>query len=309
MIVTLTVNPTVDKSCTVEHVEPDRKLRCSPPGHEPGGGGLNVSRAIQKLGGASRAIWASGGITGELLDRLLSDEQIDHRPVPIERMTRQNLIVFEQSSDRQFRFGMPGAELSEDEIDRVLDAVRENNGDYLVASGSLPPGVGDDFFRRVAQVAADNDSRFIVDTSGDPLKQALEVGAWLIKPNVRELCQLVGCELDSDDQIRDAAQRVVHEGKAEHVVVSLGAGGALLATRDDVQRINSPTVPIRSRVGAGDSMVAGIVLHHSRDHDVLDATRFGIAAGAAAVMTPGTALCCREDTERLFEQMNGVQTS
>jgi 6-phosphofructokinase 2 len=306
MIVSLTVNPAVDKSSAVERVEPERKLRCTSPVHEPGGGGLNVSRAIKQLGGESRALWTCGGPTGDLLDQLLSDEQIDHEPIRVEGMTRQNLIVVEQSSGRQYRFGMPGAELNEREIEAVLDAVRAHRGRYLVASGSLPPGVDDGFFRRVAEIAVEHGSRFVIDTSGEPLQRALDVGAWLIKPNVRELCGLVDCALDDERQIRGAARQVAAEGKAEHVVVSLGAGGALLATREEVQRIASPTVPIRSKVGAGDSMVAGIVLHHWRGNTVEQAVRFGVAAGAAAVMTPGTALCSREDTERLFEQMEEV---
>jgi len=127
---------------------------------------------------------------------------------------------------------------------------------------------------------------------------------FLVKPNVRELGELVDAELTSEQQQLAAARDLIRQGRCEVVVLSLGAGGALLITADNGEHIRTPTVPIRSKVGAGDSMVAGIVLGLSRDLTLSDAVRYGVAAGAAAVMTPGTELCRREDTERLFEQMS-----
>lgn len=303
-IATLTMNPTIDKGSSVEQVIPGRKLRCKPPRHEPGGGGINVSRAIHRLGGQSVALYTAGGATGHMLQDLLGDEGvINHRPIPIEGLTRQNLTVLEESSEQQYRFGMPGPTLQDAEWQQCLDelAILEPKTGYIVASGSLPSGVPEDFYARVASSGREMDTRIIVDTSGKPLRLAAREGVYLLKPNLRELRQLAGRELDDEAQQEAAAREIVETGQSEVVVVSRGAGGALLVSSTGQKLLRSPTVPIRSRVGAGDSMVAGIVLALARGASLSDAVRFGVAAGAAAVMTPGTELCRREDVERLYE--------
>jgi 6-phosphofructokinase 2 len=298
------VNPSIDKSSYVNQVIPGRKLRCQPPRHEPGGGGINVSRAIHRLGGQSVALYTAGGATGQMLQDLLGDEGvINHRPIPIENLTRQNLTVLEEASGQQYRFGMPGPALKDAEWQRCLDEVAMLNPKtgYIVASGSLPSGVPDDFYARVASLAREMGSRTIVDTSGEPLRLAAREGVYLLKPNLRELSQLAGRDLDDEAQQEAAAWDLVDTGQSELVVVSLGAAGALLVSSAGHKRLRSPTVPIRSRVGAGDSMVAGLVLALARGASLYDAARFGVAAGAAAVMTPGTELCRREDVEQLYE--------
>ena len=304
-IVTLTINPALDKNTKIERVTPNDKLRCDPPEHEPGGGGVNVSRAIRRLGGESLAIYPCGGPTGEMFKGLLDAEGVHHRPYAIENLTRENLMVFEQNSDQQFIFGMPGPELSESEWRRALDELSgiDPVPDYIVASGSCPPGVPNGFYQRVAELAQEMGSRLIVDTSEEPLRLAAQAGVYLLKPNMRELGQLAGHEIESEEHQIAAAKELVGSGQADVVVVSMGAGGALLVTEERGEHMRTPTVPIRSRLGAGDSMVAGIVLGLSRGKDVRDAVQFGIAAGAAAVMTPGTELCRREDTEKLYERL------
>lgn len=153
-IVTLTLNPAVDKSCPVEQVVAERKLRCGEPAHHPGGG-INVSRAIQKLGGESSVLWTCGGAIGELLRQLLDGENLRHDPIAIGEMTRENLIVFEESSGQQFRFGMPGATLTETDVQTCLDRLQaiDPPPDYLVLSGSLPPGVDENFYARLVHAA------------------------------------------------------------------------------------------------------------------------------------------------------------
>jgi len=305
-IVTLTVNPTLDKNTQIERAVPNEKLRCGRPNREPGGGGINVSRAIQRLGGESLAIYPCGGPIGEIFKSLLDDEEVNCRPVPIKDWMRENLTVFETSSSQQFVFDMPGPELTEAEWRRLIEVLAglDPTPDYIVASGSCPPGVPDDFYRRVAGVARELDSRLVVDTAEEPLRLAAEAGVYLLKPNMRELAHLAGQEIEGEEHTIATAKRLVQDGKAEAVVVSLGAGGALLVTKGErAEHLRTPTVPIRSGVGAGDSMVAGIVLSLARGKDVRDATLYGIAAGAAAVMTPGTELCRREDTERLYEYL------
>lgn len=304
-IVAFTVNPAIDKSSSVEQVIAERKLYCKPPRFEPGGGGVNVARAIKKLGGESVLLYPAGGHTGRRLTELLDEEGITHRPVPIEGTTRESLVVLEESSGQQFRFGMPGPVLADDEWERCLQelsAIRPHP-DYLVVSGSLSSDAPPDFYARAARIGKANGAKVIVDTSGDPLRRAMQEGVYLIKPNLREFRDLVGENITDESEIRARAREMVQTGRCEILVISLGAAGALLVSNQGTEPIRPPTVPIVSKVGAGDSLVAGTVLSLARGHALRDSVLFGIAAGAAAVMTPGTELCRREDAERLYAAM------
>lgn len=303
-IVTLTLNPAVDASCDVPQVMPERKLRCGPPEFHPGGGGINVARAVAELGGEATAYWMCGGAVGDLLRTLLDEESVRHEPIPIREMTRENVIVYEESSGQQFRFCLPGASLSENEIDACVERLQSISPppDYVVLSGSLPPGVDHGLYARVAR-AVGGPSRVVLDTSGPALREGLQAPLFLIKPNMHELAQLAGRDIEDDAQIRGVAQELIDSGAVQVVVTSLGSGGLAVTTADSHELVRAPTVKIRSKVGAGDSTVAGIVLALARGESVADAARFGVAAGAAAVMTEGTELCRRADAERLYAEL------
>jgi 6-phosphofructokinase 2 len=304
-IVTMALNPAIDKSSSVDHVVAERKLYCKPPRFEPGGGGVNVSRAVKKLGGESLLLYPAGGLTGKRLQELLDEEGLNHRPFPIEGVNRESLVILEESTGRQYRFGMPGPELQQKEWEPFFQelAAMEPSPDYVVASGSLPPGVPHDFYATVARAGKKRGAKAIIDVSGEALEAALQEGVFLIKPNVREFRGLVGEEIKEESQIKAEAQKMVKSGRCEVLVISLGAAGALVVSEELAEHILPPTVPIVSKVGAGDSMVAGIVLSLARGNPLRESVLFGVAAGTAAVMTPGTELCRREDAERLFESM------
>jgi 6-phosphofructokinase 2 len=302
-IVTLTMNPAIDKSSSVAQVVAEWKLRCDPPAYEPGGGGINVSRAIRKLGGESVAFFLAGGLAGRMLSDLLAREGLPHQAISITGVTRENFTVQEKSTGRQYRFGMPGPTLQEAEWRRCLAEISNiiSQIDYLVASGRLPPGVPPNFYGQLARLAKEHNTRLIVDTSGEALRLAVEEGVFLIKPNLGEFAELAGQERVNELQAAHLAQELVLTNKSEAVVVSLGAAGALVASAKGPERVQAPLVPQKSKVGAGDSTVAGIVLALSRGKSWREAVCYGVAAGAAAVMTPGTELCRREDVERLYE--------
>ena len=304
-IVTLTMNPSIDINSSVEHVIADRKLRCKSSSFEPGGGGINVSRAIQRLGGNSSALYPAGGTFGQMLQNLLDQEGISHCPIQIEESTRENFTILEESSGRQFRFGMPGPILRETEWKRCLGTLvaLDLKPNYVVASGSLPRGVPEDFYAQLAQIASGFGVRLIVDTSGEPLRLASQAGVYLLKPNMNEIQSLVGHEIQDELELEETARGLVEKGHSEAIVISLGAGGALMVSKDGCEHVRAPMVPIKSKIGAGDSMVGGIVLSLERGQSLRDAVCFGVAAGAAAVMTPGTELCRREDTEQLYQQI------
>lgn len=303
-IFTLTVNPAVDMSCVVDRLTAEHKLRCGRPSYHPGGGGINVARAIQELGGQAIAYWICGGVMGDFLKQLLDQEGCPHVPIAIDGMTRENLVVTDESSGDQFRFCMPGPTLTEWEARKCLDVLGNLDPppDYLVLSGSLPPGAPDDFYTEFARAAAPH-SYVVLDTSGPPLRDGLKGPVDLTKPNLRELGELVGRKVQGEQDIKDAARSLIDQTGLGAVVTSLGRDGAVLTTASEFQHIRAPEVPVSSKVGAGDSMVAGIVLGLSRGMSILQAVRFGIAAGSAAAMTPGTQLCRRSDVERLFSEM------
>ena len=305
-VLTLTMNPAVDINTGVEHVVAERKLRCDPVRLQPGGGGINVSRALKRIGGDSLAVYTSGGAIGETLAEMLEEEGIRRHPVPISGRTRENFIVYETSTGQQYRFGTPGPELEADEWRQCLDDLEASvpQGGFIVASGSLPAGVPDDFYRRVIRIGAGGGARVVIDTSGAALREALgEGGAYLIKPNLRELGLLVGEELDSEQRQEQAALKLIQEGRSNVVVVSLGAAGALVASDEGIERFRAPTVRIKSKVGAGDSMVAGLVYGLASERSLRESVMLGVAAGAAAVKTPGTELCRGEDVEKLYRDM------
>lgn len=304
-IVTLTLNPAVDANTSVEVVTPERKLRCEAPRYEPGGGGLNVSRVLARLDVASHALYLAGGPHGELLAQLLDEADFDRTALPIEGATREHLIVLERSSGRQFRFGLPGPHVTEAEWRRCLEALEtlRPHPTYVVVSGSLPPGLPDDAVAQVADRVRTMGARLVLDTSGTPLRHGVEAGVSWIKPNLAEFQALVGEELPHDRDQQRAARRLLEAGRVEGVLLSLGAGGALLVTAQGAHHLPSPVVPIRSKVGAGDSMVAGLVAGLARGWTPLEAARLGVAAGAAAVMTEGTELSHADDVRTLYADL------
>lgn len=304
-IITLTMNPTIDKSTSVDNVVAERKLRCDRPRYEPGGGGINVARAVRKLGEDALALFLAGGPTGDMLKKLLDADNIRHEVFAIAGLSRENLVVYEKSTEQQYRFGMPGPEIQENEWREFLQGLKELDPvpDYIVCSGSLPPGIPVDFYARVARMGKSRGAKVVLDTSGEPLSAAVEEGVFLLKPNHTELETLNQGPVHNEEQQEKLVQRLVSEGRAEVVAASLGAAGALFAWKEGVTRVRAPSVPIKSKVGAGDSMVGGIVTALSKGWEIPDAVRFGVAAGAAAVMTPGSELCRLDDTQRLYDQI------
>lgn len=301
-ILTVTFNPVIDKSTTIPALIPEKKLRCTQPRFEPGGGGINVARAIKKLGGEATALYLAGGYTGVFLNELLKREGVTTRPIEISRHTRENLIVLDCSTNQQYRFGMPGPEILEAEWRACLQVIEREEGlEYIVASGSLPAGVPTDIYARIAAIAKKKGAKLVVDTSGEALQQAAREGVYLLKPNLSELSSLVGKEEIHAELVDDVAREIIDKGECDIVVTSLGPAGAMLVTKQDILTITPPVVKKRSTVGAGDSMVAGMVLSLSNGWAVTEAAKYGVAAGTAATMNPGTELCHREDVEKLYQ--------
>ncbi len=300
-IVTITFSPCIDKSTTVPALIAEKKLQCTNPKLEPGGGGINVARAIKKLGGEAIAIYPAGGYSGNYFKALMQNENVQSVIIESANETRENIIVLEESTNQQYRFGMPGTTLLENEWQQCLTTVQEmKNVEYIVASGSLPPGVPVDIFARIAAIAHKNNAKLIVDTSGEALKQAVNEGLYMIKPNLGELSSLLGKEELNIELVDDAARTIIAKGKCEVVVVSMGPAGAMLVTKELALQIMPPAVKRKSTVGAGDSMVAGMVLSLAENKSLTETVQYGVACGTAATMNPGTELCRKEDADYLY---------
>ncbi|MGB5007367.1 MAG: hexose kinase [Ferruginibacter sp.] len=300
-IITITFSPCIDKSTSIPTLIPEKKLRCAVPKLEPGGGGINVARAIQKLGGSAVAIFPSGGYTGKFFNHLMEKENVPSVIIETGNETRENIIVLDDSTNNQYRFGMPGTRLTETEWQQCLQEVEAiKNAEFIIASGSLPPGVPLNIYAQLAKIAKSNHAKFIVDTSGEALQHAADEGVFMLKPNLGELSSLAGkTELQPDD-VKDIAMGMIAAGKCEVMAISMGAAGAMLVTKNIHAIIKPPPAERKSTVGAGDSMVGGIVFYLSEGKNLLEAVQYGVACGTAATMNTGTELCKKEDADRLY---------
>jgi 6-phosphofructokinase 2 len=308
-IISLSVKPTIDVEAEIDKVEPEKKLRCKHPSIDPGGGGINVSRAVHKLGGTCTAYFSSGGGRGTLLETLLKKEEITFQTINRKEEISEGITILETSSNTQYRFTIPGGDFTEEEWKEILNIIQnlEEVPDYFVASGGLLDGIPADFYRRAGEIVKAKGSRFILDTSGDALKEGAGSHCFLIKPNMREFRSLITGSVETAEAGKRGVQ-YCRESGVENLLISLGKEGAVwCSSRGHWVRYTSPEVEIQSKVGAGDSMTAGVTLGLAKGMEMEEAVKYGIAAGTAAVMTPGTELCRKEDTERIFREIRILQ--
>ncbi len=302
VIITITFSPCLDKSTAVEALVPDIKMKCAEPHVEAGGGGINVSRALMKLGVVSHAIYASGGYTGKHFDALMRGYMLDSTIIETATDTRENLIVFDSNSNKQYRFGMPLPALTAQEWPQFLGELENTSTiiDFIVISGSLPANPPEGLFAEIAEIARRKKAKLVVDTTGSALRQAIEAGVYLIKPNLGELALLAGKKVLTPEETRETALSIINSGKCAVVVVSMGSAGAMLVSREIVCQFRPPEVDRKSTVGAGDSMVAGLVYALASGKALIDAVQYGVACGTAATLNAGTELCRKADADALM---------
>lgn len=302
-IVTLTLNPAIDGSSDAPRVRPTHKIRTTNTRYDPGGGGINVARVVQRLGGNVRAIYLAGGATGGVLDNLLDRDGIARTRFDIGGHTRISQAVHELETGLEYRFVPDGPEVSAAEWQACLGEVVKVDCDYFVISGSLPRGVPVDFYSRLVAQRRPG-QRFILDTSGAALRPTLETGGiFLVKPSRGELEQFAGHALADDEALLKAARGIVGAGFAQYVAVTLGHLGAMLVSGQGTMRLPAIEVEVRSAVGAGDSFVGAATHALALGQSIEQAVRLGLAAGTAAVMSPGTGLCDPADVAALLARV------
>jgi len=303
MIYTVTFNPALDRTLSVEKILPDQSNRVVQDKRYPGGKGIDVSRVLTTLGTASRAIGFFGGFTGEELEGLLLNEGVDCDLVKISGETRTNVIVNDLESGKQTPFNVRGPEIRPYELMQMVHKIEHLPlPEWVVISGSLPPGVHPHIYRKIIEMLKSRGAAVILDTDGDGLKIGIEGQPDIIKPNIHELSRLVGRDLKGREEVLQAA-RDVHEKGIRCVLVSLGAEGMLMVGANELVLASPPEVEVVNTIGAGDSAVAGFLqgLVDGRNHR--ESLALAVAAGTATTMRPGTALCRREDVLKLVAEI------
>ena len=302
MIATVTLNPSLDEWAYLDRLRVGGLNRATAAERYPGGKGINVSRVVHELGGRTIALAIAGGTDGALLGRLLGQQGIRHRFITVRGSTRNNYHLLTDHPAALTQINCPGPRVTAGDLRRLLAAVRRlgRRLDALVCSGSLPPGAPATVYRRLTALGQALRVPTVVDSSGPPLRHSLSARPWLIKPNRQEAEELLGERLGTRRRLVHAARRLAAMGPSL-VVLSSGADGACLAARGgEALWAVPPDVPVRSAVGAGDSLVAGLVLGWQRTRSLREALRLGVACGAATALTPGTELCHRSDVLRLL---------
>jgi 6-phosphofructokinase 2 len=274
-------------------------------GYEPGGGGINISRMLKRLGSETNCIVTSGGDTGKHLTDLLVKEDVQPKIIPVKAWTRENLSVVDTQSNLQYRFGMPGNKLSKKELESIKNLLKEivNPKDILVLSGSLTQNMPLDYYAQLIKYLANKDINIVIDTSGQALIEALKENVYLIKPNQRELAQLAEKEFMYTAEQETFAMELVKSKKAQYVVVSLGARGAFIACKEGVYYKTTPSVKVKSTIGAGDSMVAGLLYGIQNEFPPEKMLKWGVACGVATTMSEGTGLATKKNIDTVLKLM------
>lgn len=304
MIYTVTLNPAVDRELTVPKVEFDSVLRASESRVDFGGKGFNVSRLLKGLDTPSTAVGFLGGRAGELLQDGLQSLGIGTDFVWVPGETRTNVSIVTQSHDHYIKANEKGPAVDRVKQQELLDKIDSlaQRGDWWVLAGSLPPGVADDFYARIVNVLNQHGSKAILDATGEPLHLGCAEKPYLVKPNAEEAKALTGLPMDTPAEIA-AAAAAIHSMGAENVVVSMGKAGAVLRTPEGTWLTHSPKIVERNPIGAGDSMVGGLVWALTRGSALKECLGWGVASGAATASLDGTEVGSRPLIEKLFAQV------
>lgn len=305
-IITLTLNPSVDEAVTIGEFTLGKANRCKLDALDPGGKGLNASRVIHRLGHATMALGFIGGVTGQMIREKLDGEGVAHAFDHVDELTRLNVMIYERSTGRRSRLYLPGAAVTPDKLLALRNRLDDvPAGGVVVLGGSIPPGLPSTIYRNFVTRLQERDVRCIVDTSGAALANVLSARPALIKPNVEEAAEVLGCDLVTDRDIAAAARELQHRG-AQSVVISQGAAGAIGVCGSDAWKAVAPQVEARSTVGSGDSMVAGLAIAMNEGRPFAEGLLLGTAAGAATAATPGTKLCSAAEVEALLPRSTVV---
>ncbi|NPA15824.1 MAG: 1-phosphofructokinase [Deferribacteres bacterium] len=307
MIATVTLNPSLDHNIEVEELKIDDVTRMLNSKLDPGGKGINVSRIINTLGGPTVAYGFIAGKEGGQLSLFLAEEGILNSFIAVEGRTRINVIITERKTGKQTRINAEGPRVEIEDLERLKERITRLGGgicsvSFMVFAGSLPPGLPKTTYRDLIEEIKELGIKVVLDTDGEPLKQGVKAKPFMIKPNTYELQRLVDREIKTESDVLDAAERLLSDG-IELVAVTRGGKSAFLVTKDFIYRCQPPKIKVISAVGSGDAFIGAFLLALYRGHGYPEAFKWGIAAGAATALVPGTGLMRKEDFEELLKEV------
>lgn len=303
MVYTITLNPALDRTLWLEKIQPDESNRIEKEQRYAGGKGIDVSRVLTTLGVSNKAVGFVGGFAGEELEGRLLNEGISCDFIRIPGETRTNIIVNDMSNRSQTVFSASGPEIKPYELMQMIHKIEKlEKPDIVTISGSLPPGVHPEIYRKIIEIAKNKGARTILDTDGDALKVGIQGFPDVIKPNTHELSRLVDIEFKEMDEIISAAQSVREKG-IRIVLVSMGSRGILLIGEKEQYLASPPKVEVKNTIGAGDSAVAGFVYGLIKGKSLKEVLIYAVAAGTATTLRPGTALCQKDDFLKLIPEI------
>jgi 1-phosphofructokinase family hexose kinase len=304
MIITVTLNPALDKTVYVDKLRPNDANRIQRIEVDAGGKGVNASRVLKELGSQTIALGFLGGNSGKFIEHVLNSEGVPTDFVIVEQETRTNISVQENTGAPPTVFNEPGPFVTEDKLNELLAKVSSTaqQSSMVIFGGSLPPGVPKDIYRTLIKLAHESGAKAILDSDGEPMKLGLEARPFMVKPNRDEVRRLLGIELHSPRDGIPAIEALMEQG-VELAIISMGADGAIAGSKEGIWLAVPPAVKVVSTIGSGDSMVAGVAHILSQGGSLDEAMRWGTAAGAATAMTDGTEIGKREQVLSLLDKV------
>jgi 6-phosphofructokinase 2 len=305
MIYTVTLNPALDRELVVDKIVYDDANRVREEHRYAGGKGIDVARVLTELGVECVALGFVGGYDGLELEGRLINQGVACDFVRIGAETRTNIFVRNRKTGKQAIFSVRGPEVKAQDVGLLVEKLRNLRPapTYAVIAGSLPTGVTPRIYFQLVKTLRDQGARVVLDADGEPLRFAIPAQPHIIKPNIHEFGRLMGKTIEDEAEIAAEARKLVDRG-IELVIISLGSRGLLGVTADTIYRVRPPVVQVRSTIGSGDSVIAGLIMGLSRGKSLGVALRLGAAAGTATALTPGTELCHRADVDRILSQVS-----
>ncbi|MBU0483057.1 MAG: 1-phosphofructokinase [Proteobacteria bacterium] len=300
MIYTVTLNTALDRTLWIKNIHGDDCNRIEEEKRFAGGKGVDISKVLTNLGIASKALGFVGGFAGDELEGLLINEGVPCDFIRISGDTRTNIILNDLTTGEQTIFNARGPQIKPYELMQLIHKIEALERPEIVSiSGSLPPGVNPEIYRKIVEIAKSKGAKTIIDTDGEALKAGLQAVPYLIKPNIHELSRLVDKDLKGIEEISEAAAAIVKDGVAI-VLVSMGADGILLVSEKENYLATPPKIEVKNTIGAGDSAIAGFIYGLTRGESLQESLRCAVAAGTATTSRPGTALCQKDDFAKLL---------
>ncbi|TYB97431.1 MAG: 1-phosphofructokinase family hexose kinase [Kosmotoga sp.] len=303
MILTLTMNPCLDRYYYIDTLKEDDTIRVNKMIDYPAGKGIDISRAINEMRGHSVAITLLGGDTGRQIMEMLDKEGVVYSTVNLNNNTRTNLIL--QTKENQFRFSVPGSSIDKTEEKKVIKNIETllRKGDYLLIAGSIPEGLPDDFYYKIINNANKIGAKVYFDADNKLLLEGVKASPNGIKPNLHEFSRLIDNKLNSEEQIIESLKETSERYSIKEILLTMGKDGAICFIEGSIFKVSVPKVKVDSSVGAGDTFLGVYCMYREMDREPEHCLKMAGAASSAATMTSGTKLCKYDDVMNLIDKV------